>query len=168
MVIVVTTWGNKCFLFLQIRKTTSANIPALAHVPGAGGPGPAQDTGKNASDSIVRLWCGRKYSIMSRVHKHDTKIKHKIMLYLWADGQRAGLGAGPIQGVGGGPKVHDGGRPTPGIEAAAVDLGENLFFSICWLCCDYCRNRCVQQGFYKPLRSPNVWETCRPLMIFFL
>lgn len=39
--------------------------------------------------------------------------------------QRAGLGGDPIQGVGGGRRVHEGGGPTPGIEAAAVDPGQD-------------------------------------------
>lgn len=46
-----------------------------------------------------------------------------------ADVQRAGLAEGPIQGVGGGPRVQGGGGPTPEIKVAAVDLG---------YCCQYC------------------------------
>lgn len=41
---------------------------------------------------------------------------------------RADLDGGPIQGVGGGPRVHGGGGPTPGIEAAAADLGQHLHY----------------------------------------
>lgn len=47
-------------------------------------------------------------------------------MLLLADVRRAGLAEGPIQGVGGGPRVHEGGGLTPGIEAAAVDLGQYL------------------------------------------
>lgn len=40
-----------------------------------------------------------------------------------AGGAGAGLTDGPIQRVGGGPRVPEGGGPIPGIEAVAVDPG---------------------------------------------
>lgn len=53
-----------------------------------------------------------------------TVIIHiKIFHFILADVQRAGLAEGPIQGIGGGPRVQGGGVPTPEIKAAAVDLG---------------------------------------------
>lgn len=40
------------------------------------------------------------------------------------DAPGAGPGEGPIRGVEGGPRVHAGGGPTPGTEAAAADPGQ--------------------------------------------
>lgn len=48
--------------------------------------------------------------------------------FILADVQRAGLDGDPIPGVGGGPRAHGGEGPTPGIEAAAVDLGQYLHY----------------------------------------
>lgn len=58
-------------------------------------------------------------------HKNTVVTYYKIcLIFILADGQRAGLGAGPIQGVGGGQRAHEEGGPTPGIKAAALDLGK--------------------------------------------
>lgn len=52
-------------------------------------------------------------------------LKNFLHLFILVDVQRAGPGEGPIQGVGGGPRVLGGGGPTPGTEAGAVDLGQS-------------------------------------------
>lgn len=67
----------------EVRKMTSANIPAPVPVPDVGDPDLVRDT----------------------------------------DDRRADLGVGLIRGAGGGPRAHEGGGPTPGIETVALDLG---------------------------------------------
>lgn len=109
--------------FLQIRKMTSANIPAPVRGPVAGGPDLAPDTGKVHLQDKFCLWISK--SRCEQNHYTCFKMCHLITL---ADVRRAGLGGGPIRGVGGGPRVHGGGGPTPGIETAAVDLGQYLHY----------------------------------------
>lgn len=114
------------FLFLQIRKMTSANIPGPVRGPVAGGPDLAQDTGKGLLQDKSCLWVS---NISCEQKKHFLIVCFKMChLLTLADVRRAGLGGGPIRGVGGGPRVHEGGGPTPGIEAAAVDLGQYLHY----------------------------------------
>lgn len=46
------------------------------------------------------------------------------LFFTLIDAPGAGPGEGPIRGVEGGPRVHAGGGPTPGTEAAAADPGQ--------------------------------------------
>lgn len=59
-------------------------------------------------------------NILAPVHGHDADGPD---LAQDTDAQRAGLGGGPIQGVGGGPRALAEGGLTPGTEVAAVDPG---------------------------------------------
>lgn len=114
---------------------TSVNIPAPAHGLGAGGPGLAQDTGKDSVTNFsTRLLTSGVRRVMCFVSSYktltlDTAVILCFKIYpilILADVQRAGLDGGPIRGVEGGPRAHEGGGPTPGIEAAAVDQGQHL------------------------------------------
>lgn len=66
---------------LQIRKMTSANIPALVPGPDAGGPDPAQDTGKRPQNKLRHCVIGVRGIIIYELYAQTKHIKYsRIML----------------------------------------------------------------------------------------
>lgn len=95
---------------------TSANIPIHVRGHGADGPDPAHDTGKDGS-------MRNSFS-----EQNEGPCALQLNLPLLVGVPVAGLGEDPIQGIGGGLRVHGRGDLIPGIEAVAVDLGQYLCY----------------------------------------